>query len=73
MKENLTGTTWHWQRTLMNDDTSFAPDDPSRAIVAFAKRDGTDLIVMGSRVHGDIEGVLLGGVSHKVSSLAKCT
>ncbi len=49
MKENLTGTTWHWQRTLMNDDTSFAPDDPSRAIVAFAKRDGTDLIVMGGR------------------------
>ena len=30
-------------------DTSFAPDDPSRAIVAFAKRDGTDLIVMGGR------------------------
>ncbi len=46
---------------------------PARTIVAFAKRDGTDLIVMGSRGHGDIEGVLLGSVSHKVSSLATCT
>ncbi len=47
--------------------------NPARTIVAFAKRDGTDLIVMGSRGHGDIEGVLLGSVSHKVSSLAECT
>ena len=35
MKENLAGTTWHWQRTLMNDDTSFAPDDPSRTTLTF--------------------------------------
>ncbi len=32
---DLTGTTWHWQRTLMNDDTSFAPDDPSSYTLTF--------------------------------------
>ena len=32
--------TWHWQRTLMNDDTSLAPDDPSRATLTF-HGDGT--------------------------------
>jgi hypothetical protein len=40
VKENLTGTTWHWQRTLMNDDTSFSPDDPSRYTLTFHS-DGT--------------------------------
>jgi para-nitrobenzyl esterase len=36
----LTGTTWYWQRTLLNDDTSFAPDDPSRYTLTF-QDDGT--------------------------------
>ena len=46
---------------------------PARVIVNFAEREGADLIVMGGRGHGDIGGTLLGSVSHKVSSLAKCT
>lgn len=46
---------------------------PARAIVDFAKRNKVDLIVMGSRGLGDIKGVLMGSVSHKVSSLAGCT
>ncbi len=46
---------------------------PARAIVAYAERTGVDLIVLGSRGMGDIEGLLLGSVSHKVSSMAKCT
>ncbi len=37
---DLTGTTWNWQRTLMNDDTSFVPDDPSRYTLTFHS-DGT--------------------------------
>ena len=32
---DLPGTTWHWQRTLMNDDISFAPDDPSHFTLTF--------------------------------------
>ena len=43
---------------------------PSRAIVTFAKQHDCDLIVLGARGNGDIEGFLLGSVSHKVASLA---
>ena len=46
---------------------------PARAIVDFAKRGKFDAIVMGSRGLGDIEGFLLGSVSHKVASLSQCT
>jgi nucleotide-binding universal stress UspA family protein len=47
--------------------------NPARTIIAFAERNGIDLIVMGGRGHGEIEGILVGSVSHKVSNLAKCT
>lgn len=46
---------------------------PARMIVEFAKECGADAIVMGSRGLGDMTGMLLGSVSHKVSSLATCT
>jgi nucleotide-binding universal stress UspA family protein len=46
---------------------------PARSIVEFAKDRGIDAIVMGSRGTGDMEGLLLGSVSHKVTSLAPCT
>lgn len=47
--------------------------NPARTIVQYAERIGADTIVLGSRGYGDIEGTLLGSVSHKVLSLAKCT
>lgn len=46
---------------------------PARTIVHTAEELGIDAIVMGSRGLGDLEGHLLGSVSHKVTSLAKCT
>lgn len=46
---------------------------PARTIVQVAKERDADAIVMGSRGLGDVEGFLLGSVSHKVSSLAECT
>lgn len=44
---------------------------PARTIVKFSHEHDVDLIVIGSRGHGDLEGYLLGSVSHKVTSLAK--
>jgi nucleotide-binding universal stress UspA family protein len=44
----------------------------ARTIIATAKRHNSDLIVLGSRGMGDIEGLLRGGVSHRVEILAKC-
>ncbi|MFQ5774161.1 MAG: universal stress protein [Kiloniellaceae bacterium] len=58
---------------VQNARTEVKTGNPARTIVAHAERSGADLIVMGSRGHGDIGGVLLGSVSHKVSSLAKCS
>lgn len=46
---------------------------PARTIVEVAKKKGADAIILGSRGLGDVEGLLLGSVSHKVNSLAHCT
>ncbi|MDL0431813.1 universal stress protein [Marinobacter sp. TBZ242] len=46
---------------------------PSSVIVKFAQDKEVDLIVVGTRgTHSDKEGVLLGSVSHRVASKAKC-
>lgn len=46
---------------------------PSSVIVKFAEEKGVDLVVVGSRgTHSDKDGMLLGSVSHRVASKAKC-
>jgi nucleotide-binding universal stress UspA family protein len=45
--------------------------DAASAILARAKREKADLIVIGSRGLGTIRGIVLGSVSHKVVHLAK--
>lgn len=45
----------------------------ARTIVEFIKTHEIDAVVMGRRGLGDIEGLLLGSVSHKVCTLAECT
>jgi nucleotide-binding universal stress UspA family protein len=44
----------------------------AQTIINSAKRQKADLIVMGSRGLGEVEGLLLSSVSHKVASLADC-
>jgi nucleotide-binding universal stress UspA family protein len=42
-------------------------------ILDYAEREDANLIVMGSRGLGDLKGLLVGSVSHKVSHMASCT
>jgi len=44
----------------------------ARSIVERADSFKADMIVIGSRGMGDLEGMLRGGVSHRVETLAKC-
>ena len=44
----------------------------ARSIVARAKSFQADLIIIGSRGMGDVEGLLRGGVSQRVETMAKC-
>jgi nucleotide-binding universal stress UspA family protein len=46
--------------------------DPAREIINAARDRGADLIVVGSRGHGRLVGLLLGSVAQKVVSLAHC-
>jgi nucleotide-binding universal stress UspA family protein len=47
--------------------------DPAEQIIARAKREKADLILLGSRGLSDIRGFLLGSVSHKVVTYAPCS
>jgi nucleotide-binding universal stress UspA family protein len=52
--------------------TALAVGDPATEIIAAAKERQVDLIVVGSRGHGRLVGLLLGSVAQKVISLASC-
>jgi nucleotide-binding universal stress UspA family protein len=58
----------------VKDVTTQLIDGPAAdKIVAAAEKESADMIVMGSRGLGNLTGMLMGSVSHKVSHLAKCT
>ncbi|MBX3251588.1 MAG: universal stress protein [Myxococcales bacterium] len=52
--------------------THVAIGHPDREIVAYARAEATDLIVMGSRGMSVLQGVLLGSVSDRVVRQAPC-
>ncbi len=53
--------------------TVMTAGDPAKRILETATAEQADMIVMGSRGLGDLRGLLLGSVSHKVSHLSACT
>ncbi len=52
-------------------ETDIGSGDPASAIVDYAARNKSDLIVIGSRGLGQVEGMLMGSVSRKVSNTTK--
>ena len=52
--------------------TAVEEGDPVERILEAQKREQADLIVLGSRGLGNMKGLLLGSVSHKVAHLAEC-
>jgi nucleotide-binding universal stress UspA family protein len=52
--------------------TSIGMGHPAEAIVAHAKAEEADLIMMGRRGLGSVSGLLMGSVSHKVAHLSEC-
>jgi nucleotide-binding universal stress UspA family protein len=53
--------------------TMLRDGDPATRIVEVADSEQPDLLVMGSRGLGGIQGLLMGSVSHKVTHSAGCT
>lgn len=47
--------------------------DPTRCILELAEARDVDAILMGSRGHSDLRGLITGSVSHKVSHAARCS
>jgi nucleotide-binding universal stress UspA family protein len=58
---------------VKNVTTLILDGAPADSIAAAAEKENADMIVMGSRGLGNIAGLLMGSVSHKVSHLSKCT
>lgn len=60
------------EQALASVHTVLREGDPAAAILNVAKEEKADVIVMGRRGLGDLAGLLLGSVSHKVAHLAEC-
>ena len=58
---------------LKNVKTVVREGKPTRTLLDYAKDNGIDLIVVGSRGVGELDAALLGSVSQKVSLLSTCT
>ncbi len=61
------------ERGVETSDSVIDFGDAGERILHHAKHRSADLIVMGSRGYGELEGLFLGSVSHKVFHLAPCS
>ena len=52
-------------------EADMATGDPATAIIKYADKNNDDLIVMGTRGLGQVEGLLMGSVSRKVANTTK--
>lgn len=67
------GARWQAESAGVAKVTGLVEDgDPAHRIVEVAGREAVDLIVMGRRGLGDLKGLLLGSVTHKVAQAARC-
>ncbi|MCB1550344.1 MAG: universal stress protein [Hyphomicrobiaceae bacterium] len=58
---------------LADVETQLLVGDPTHQIVECARKHDAEMVVMGSRGLGDLEGLFMGSVSHKVAHAAPCT
>lgn len=61
------------EKGVTNVTTVMGDGDPAARVLACAKEEKADCIVMGSRGLSDIQALLQGSVSRKVSNRAECT
>ncbi|MEE9611416.1 MAG: universal stress protein [Desulfatiglandales bacterium] len=61
------------KKSVREVQTALVQGDPAEKILEFARDQGVDMIVLGSRGLGRIKELLLGSVSSKVCHLAECT
>lgn len=58
---------------VKNCEAVMETGDPATCITDYAKKNAVDLIVMGRRGLGDLTGLLLGSVSHKIAQATDCS
>ncbi len=61
------------EKGVKNIATVIGDGDPASRILSCAEKEGVDCIIMGSRGLSDIQALLQGSVSRKVSNRADCT
>ncbi|MEF2145433.1 MAG: universal stress protein [Desulfovibrionaceae bacterium] len=53
-------------------ETEIQGGRPSDLVPRFAQSQGVDMVIMGSKGRGDLEGLIMGSVTHKVMQSVKC-
>lgn len=59
-------------KSVTNVETRLEQGDPVECILEVLRNEQADLVVLGTRGLGELKGMLMGSVSHKLSNLAPC-